>query len=206
MQDRTEKKGTRGRPREFDPAAALAQATDVFWTQGLAATSLADLAAAMSMNRPSIASAFGDKETIYRQALDGFADATKAHVAAVLSEHDDLRDALTAFYRAALEVYFASDPAPGCFVMCTAPAEALSHPQVRNDLQKLLGDLDGILAARFERAKRDRQLPAGMEPRAAARIAQGVLHSIAIRARAGSSRASLRRMADDAVRLLAGGR
>ena len=59
----------RGRPRAYDPDAALKAARDVFWVKGYAATSLDDIAEATGMNRPSLYAAFGDKEAIYLAAL-----------------------------------------------------------------------------------------------------------------------------------------
>jgi AcrR family transcriptional regulator len=203
MQDGTkETNRPRGRPPEFDEETALGRATEVFWSRGLAATSLSDLAVAMDMNRPSIANAFGDKEALYRETLARFIDQLKAEVSAVLFEEHSLDRALMAFYRGALDVYFSSKPAPGCFVMCTAPVEAIEHPQVRADLKRLIGELDGALARRFEQAKQDGQFSTKRDSAAAAKMTQAVLHSLAIRARSGASKASLMRMASDAVAIL----
>ena len=193
----------RGRPRKFDPDIVLARATGLFWAQGFSATSLDELAAAMGMNRPSIANAFGDKEAIYRETLARFATGVKAAATASLAAESDLAASLTSFYYAALEVYFTSEPAPGCFVMCTAPVEAVEHPQVRESLQRLIGEIDDVLAARFARAHEDGQFSDG-DPKEAAKMAQAILHSLAIRARSGASKASLRKMARSAAQVLAG--
>ena len=58
----------RGRPRAFEADTALAQAMDVFWSDGFAATSLDDISAATGLNRPSLYGAFGDKRALYLQA------------------------------------------------------------------------------------------------------------------------------------------
>ena len=63
---------SRGRPRQFNEDEALGAAMQLFWVQGLSATSLDELAAAMQMNRPSIYNAFGNKDDIYRKALARF--------------------------------------------------------------------------------------------------------------------------------------
>jgi AcrR family transcriptional regulator len=195
----------RGRPPQFDPAAALGAATGVFWSRGFAATSLADLAGAMGMNRPSIANAFGDKEELYRTTLAGFADQLKAEVSGLLSQPTNLKTALTRFYGSALDVYFSSSPAPGCFVMCTAPVEAIEHPGVREDLRQLIAELDGVLAVRFERAKGEGDFPVDADAKLAAQMTQALLHSIAIRARSGASKTSLRKMATRAIEVLLAG-
>ena len=139
------------------------------------------------MRRPSVANAFGDKPALYRRALARFADRARAGASAGLAE-PDLERALAAFYLAALDVYFSRDPARGCFVMCTAPAAALAHPEVRADLLGVVRDLDTALTRRFT-------LAGDSEPAISARLAQAVLHSLAIRARAGEPKAALRRLA-----------
>ena len=187
-----------GRPRLFDEDAALDRALELFWQRGLAATSLDDLAGAMGLRRPSVANAFGDKQALYRRALARFADRARAGAAAAFAE-PDLARALERFYLDALDVYCASDPPAGCLVVCTAPAAALVHPEVRADLLRVVRDLDAALGRRFAQAG-DR------EPADSAKLAQAVLHSLAIRARAGESKAALRRLARAAaIRLSAAG-
>src|SRR3954451_10999173 len=62
----------RGRPRAFDPDAALDAALAVFWRKGFEGTSLPDLTEAMGINRPSLYAAFGNKEELFRKALDRY--------------------------------------------------------------------------------------------------------------------------------------
>ena len=176
-----------GRPRLFDEDAALERALELFWERGLAATSLDDLAAAMGMRRPSLANAFGDKQSLYRRALARFAGRARAGAAEAFAE-PELAGALERFYLAALDLYCAREPAAGCMVVCTAPAAALVHPEVRADLLAVVRDLDAALARRFAQAE-------DAEPAISAKLAQAVLHTLAIRARAGESKASLRRLA-----------
>ncbi|WP_029003465.1 TetR/AcrR family transcriptional regulator [Azorhizobium doebereinerae] len=63
---------SRGRPRAFDRAAALAEATRLFWRKGYAATSIADLTEAMGIGSPSLYAAFGSKEALYAEALEHY--------------------------------------------------------------------------------------------------------------------------------------
>lgn len=192
----------RGRPRQFDAGAVLERATGVFWSRGLSTTTLDELCTATGLVRPSIANAFGDKQNLYRLALARFSEQVRGQVAEVLASSDDLATALRRFYSSALDVYCAQSPALGCFVMCTAPVEAVAHPEVREQLSSLIADLDEVLRDRFAKARRDGQLAASADAAALARLAQSVLHSLAIRARSGASKPSLRRLAGDAVKLL----
>src|SRR5690349_21725499 len=61
-----------GRPRAFDPDAALDRAMYVFWAKGYEGASLSNLTRAMRINRPSLYAAFGNKQQLFRKALDRY--------------------------------------------------------------------------------------------------------------------------------------
>src|ERR1700745_4268634 len=61
-----------GRPRAFDPDAALDRAMHVFWAKGYEGASLSNLTRAMRINRPSLYAAFGNKEQLFRKVLDRY--------------------------------------------------------------------------------------------------------------------------------------
>jgi len=63
-----------GRPRAFDMDQALDQALHVFWEKGYAGTSITDLTEAMGINPPSLYAAFGNKEKLFKKALDRYED------------------------------------------------------------------------------------------------------------------------------------
>src|SRR5882762_10432556 len=75
-----------GRPRAFDADVALERAMHVFWKKGYEGASLANLTAAMGINRPSLYAAFGNKEALFRKAMDRYVDRTAAHVREALGE------------------------------------------------------------------------------------------------------------------------
>jgi len=192
----------RGRPKLYDSNSALDAAGAVFWSKGFNGTSLDDLATAMSMNRPSIYRAFGDKETIYRQTLARFSDHMEAAFRRTLLGEPELRTGLRKFYREAVDTYTGNDGALGCLVMCTAPAAATSHPQVQSDLLSIIQQIDAKVLRRVEQAQAEGQINTSQDPKQLAKLVQGVLHSLAIRARAGESKASLRKFADSVVAII----
>src|SRR5712691_10745556 len=63
-----------GRPRAFDMDQALERALQVFWRKGYEASSLADLTEAMGINPPSLYAAFGNKEGLFRKAVDRYVE------------------------------------------------------------------------------------------------------------------------------------
>ncbi len=195
-------KRPRGRPRQFDEAAALEAAGGVFWENGFSGTSLDDLAAAMGMNRPSIYGAFGDKESLYRRALAQFGARMEAALQQTLHAKDDVRNALASFYREALNVYLSGPQPKGCLVMSTAVAACVSHPEIQTDLLGVIKNLDKNLQSRFQQGIDSGQLAADFDSTARAAIAQSILHSLSLRARAGDTKSNLNRLITSGVELV----
>lgn len=180
-----EKRG-RGRPRSYDPGTALDAALNAFWARGFSATSLDDISAATGMNRPSLYAAFGDKKSIYRKSLDRYNQAFLGELEAALFAGAGLEADLVGFYAAALSVYRSGpDAALSCATICTATAEAAAHSDIRSDLADVLDRIDVILATRFEHARRQGDLGPSGEPERLGQLAAAILHSLAVRVRAG---------------------
>jgi AcrR family transcriptional regulator len=193
----------RGRPRSYDPDRALAGALDTFWDNGFAATSLDMLSDVTAMKRPSLYAAFGDKQEIYLKALARYHGVVRESFAGALERDGPVREALAGYLAAAIDLYTSTAAKPrGCFTVCTAAVEAPNNPAIRAALAAALDRGDSSIERRLRRAKAAGELAEGVEPLAVARLFAAVLHSLAIRARAGASRRQLQAMARQAVRQL----
>jgi TetR/AcrR family transcriptional regulator, copper-responsive repressor len=203
MRSRTNIMSKRGRPIKYDPETALASARDVFWAAGFAASSLDALSEATGMNRPSLAAAFGDKEALYLATLERYRDDAVAGLQATLSGAKPLRKELAEVYAKSIDVYLASkDAARGCLLIGTASVEAVHRPIVRRVLSESLGAFTAVIEERLRRAVKAGELPKGADPAALAEIVSAVMHSLAVRARAGEPRKALERLARTAVDLI----
>jgi AcrR family transcriptional regulator len=189
----------RGRPRQFDEDSALNGAMSLFWQKGLSATSLDELAVAMNMNRPSIYNAFGNKHDIYRRSLARFCGQLDKGFEATIASSSSIKTGLVAFFDMAIEVYCGGEAQMGCLMICTAPSEALSHPEVGEDLKGLIQRLDSKIANSLEKAQREGELCKSLQPKLAAKMLQATLHTLALRARTGESKTSLRKLGRYAV-------
>jgi TetR/AcrR family transcriptional regulator, copper-responsive repressor len=194
----------RGRPRKFDPDDALDRALAVFWDAGFAGASLDALGAATGLNRPSLYLAFGDKRALYRAAMRRYAETTLAALERVLSRRP-LRAALQHTYARAIAFYSAGDRgARGCFLIGTALTEAVGDADVREAFLHDLRDADRAFETRFAAARQEGELPAGAPAAGLAGVAAAVLHTIAVRARAGAAAAEMEAIAGAAVALICG--
>ena len=193
---------TRGRPRQYDREQVLASVLSLFSEKGYSATSLDEISEAMNMSRPSIYNAFGDKESIYLHAMDSFRKQMRRAVGKYLDSEYDLETALVNTYLSALKVYFSSQPAQGCFIFCTGPAEVINQPVIKEKISDTLIEVDEFFQVLFTNAQEQGDYPKNMDASNAGKLAQGVLHTIALRGRAGESQASLKRFIEFTVPVL----
>jgi len=114
-----------------------------------------------------------------------------------------LADALSGLFERALSLYLPEGkPARGCFLVGTAGTEAVADAAVRAKLGAALRGIDRAFEARMRHAQQQGELDAAADPALLARVATGVLHTLAVRARAGDARASLQATADAVVGLI----
>jgi AcrR family transcriptional regulator len=182
----------RGRPRAYDPDQALRHATETFWDQGFAGASLDDLSAATGMNRPSLYGAFGDKQALFRTALDAYMDRSRQTMIQAFRAEGTLRQKLDRVYHAALGFYMSGDVGGrGCFLVSAGLGQAVVDPAVRDVVADGLHELDRGFERLFSRAHERGELAPGADHAALARVAGVMINALSVRARAGETRAQL---------------
>jgi TetR/AcrR family transcriptional regulator, copper-responsive repressor len=192
----------RGRPRAYDHDDALNRATRAFWRAGYAATSLDALTEATQMNRPSLYAAFGDKHALYATTLERYIEMGRREMEATL-DAPSLESALMAVYDRSLTMYFpTAGAARGCFLIGTAVTEAMNDADVRERLGRGLREFDRLFERRLRRARDDGEIDPNADPVALAGVASALLHTLALRSRAGDSHAKLRNTARQGVALI----
>lgn len=189
----------RGRPREFDPALALAGASEIFLRFGYSGASLNELARAMQLNKPSLYAAFGDKRELFLGVLKERYRRVAVRYRAAFDQGRTLEEALRNVFEQAVEVCLGEGGPPGCPIASAAATEALEDEAIRDATRRYRERTDKGLAQWIESKLEPKHAPADR----IARLANGVLYDIALRARVGQSRAKLREIARDAAHVLA---
>src|ERR1700687_480877 len=105
-----------GRPRSFDLGKALDAGMLVFWRKGYEGASLSDLTRAMGINRPSLYAAFGDKEALFRKALDRYDEGPAAYVREALKQ-PTVRAVTEQLLRGAAKLSTDPHHPPGCLMV-----------------------------------------------------------------------------------------
>ncbi|MEX6702396.1 TetR/AcrR family transcriptional regulator [Peribacillus frigoritolerans] len=107
------------RQREFDEEKALDDAMLLFWEKGYKATSLSDLTAKMGIQRPSLYSAFGDKEKLFEAALRKYTKLHASHIRKKLQNNLSVKEAFHTFFEDLVEEEYKDSPNKGCFCINT---------------------------------------------------------------------------------------
>lgn len=196
----------RGRPRTFEPEIALGRALEAFRDTGFAATSLDDLSAAMGINRPSLYSAFGDKRELFLKAYARYRREVRERFARAFAPDLTLRQSLEGVLGTALALYTEGANGPqGCFTVMTAGSEAMVDAEIRETVQRALGNTDWALTAVFERAIGRGELPADTDVALAVQIVSTAIVTLAVRARARFPRGELESFCARAIDLVCSG-
>jgi AcrR family transcriptional regulator len=189
----------RGRPRAFDPDAALERAMHVFWAKGYEGASLSDLTRAMRINRPSLYAAFGNKEELFRKVLDRYMNGPLAYFGKALAA-PKARDVIEQIFFGAANM--PSDPRTpaGCLVVQGALACGDAAGSVRKEIAARRVAAKVALRRRLQRAKREGDLPSNADPAELSSYVMTVLHGMAVQGADGANQDHLQRVADIALR------
>src|SRR6202140_522619 len=190
-----------GRPRAFDIDRALDQALRVFWEKGYEGSSLSDLTKAIGINRPSLYAAFGNKEALFRKALDRYLDGPAAYVQEALKE-PSARAVVERLLRGAADLNTAQHNPGGCLTVQGALACGEAGDAIRQELAAYRAAGEAALRRRFQRAKAEGDLPATVNPADLARYVATIVYGMAVQAASGASRDKLQNVVEMALRTL----
>jgi AcrR family transcriptional regulator len=189
----------RGRPRSFDRDAALEQAVHVFWEHGYETTSVADLTRAMGIGPPSLYAAFGDKRTLFEEAVESYVHAYGGFIGRALEEEPTARAAIRRVLREAAVEYTMPGRPHGCLVISGATNHSEGTAEVADQLrcmreqniQRLESRIRADMAAGLAAPETD---AAGL-----ARFIGAVLQGMSQQSRDGVGREELLTLADTAM-------
>jgi AcrR family transcriptional regulator len=186
----------RGRPRAFDMDQALHRAMLLFWRKGYLGTSLSDLTDAMGINRPSLYTAFGNKESLFRRALDHYARGPSSYLTTALQQPTARAVVERLFYGV---VDLLTDPRTPTTCLWVHGALSCGDDPLRKEFAAQRAAGLAQLRTRFKRSISNGDLPPDSDANKLARYVQTVNFGLTVQASTGATRKELLRVIEIAL-------
>lgn len=192
----------KGRPREFDRETALRVALEMFWKRGFEPTSVADLCTAMDIKPPSLYATFGNKATLFLEAVRHYEDVYWKDVSVRFRNERDIYKAVRDFFRDAARILLSPDTPCGCMVVLAAVNIAEDEKDIIASIREMRLDTKRMFAERLRQAISDGQIPADTDVPSLAGALNAILEGLSLQARDNIFQSELMAMAAHAVRML----
>lgn len=190
--------------KTFDLDEATDKALQVFWKKGYEATSMADLIAAMQINKGSLYNAFGSKKALFDRALARYDQQNRAKRLAELRTWEDPVAAIDALFTGLVLDARQTPQGLGCFVVNTAQDLPNLPPEVAEIVKGSLDDIEAFFREMIEKGQRDGAISNAIR---AEETSQGLLSlfvGMRVLSRGASMPETLEAMKASAMRLLHG--
>lgn len=191
-----------GRPREFDQAAVLDAAMQVFWEKGYEATTTEDLCRSTRLGRGSLYNAFGSKHQLYEEAIRRYAETLASAQLAGLAEPGPVRERLRELLLMAIETDLADASRRGCLALNAATEVSGRSGEVAPLVHRQFVDLEQALCHLVTVGQRTGELPADRPPLQVARTFQSTYYGLRVLAKVTDDRGALQDVVDGAIAAL----
>ncbi len=136
-----------GRPKQFDPDAAVDRAVDVFWRKGYGGTTPQDLVDELGIGKGSLYATFGSKRALFDQALERYRQRQADVLGGILDAPGPAKERLRAAMRLIVEMNAADLDRRGCLAVNTAAELAGVDPEATREVRRQFAGTQGSLEA-----------------------------------------------------------
>jgi AcrR family transcriptional regulator len=188
-----------GRPLSFDRDKALQAALLQFWQTGYETTSVAELTHAMGITAPSLYTAFGDKESLFLECLEKYANPGPKTTPELIAEAPSARQAAQQLLELSARWFTQQDAPAGCLVASAASSGSINSQRVRAALKSIRDANRRALQKRAERDIREGHMPKTANAQALASMTMAILQGMSTLARDGVGQKALLDLARTAM-------
>ena len=189
----------RGRPRVFDMDEALDKALGIFWKRGYEGASIAELAEALGINKPSLYAAFGNKEELFKKALSRYVSGPVAFIQEAVNQPTAFEVAQN-FLINAVKFFTDTKHPKGCLIVQAALSVSADSLLVQDLLTKYRYSYEQQLAKRFEKAKEDGDLPTDANAETLAKFLSTLHQGMSVQVSSGASKEELMQIVEFALK------
>ena len=145
--------------KQFDVDQALAKAMQAFWARGYEATSMQDLVTCMGLNRGSLYATFGDKRSLFIQALRHYRTVHLHDWVAALSRAHGPRDTIIAAFDQAIATVVEGGSRDGCLLVNTALELSPHDEEVSEFVSACLIEMEAFFRNTIEHGQAAGEIP-----------------------------------------------
>ena len=190
------------RPKEFEREEALQKALYIFWEKGYEATTLLELLERMSISRSSLYNTFGDKQALFREALNLYLQEFGARRIALLRTATLAKQGIATYFYDHIEVALADTYPGGCFVTNTAATLKTADEQIVDSITQGTDQLEAAFYGLLQRGQETGEIARDKDIQALARLFVGIAYGINVVARVSPNRERLEDMANAAIQTM----
>ena len=188
-----------GRPLSFDRDKALHAALLQFWRTGYETTSVAELTHVMGITAPSLYTAFGDKESLFLECLERYANPGPKTTPELIAEARSARQAAQQLLELSARWFTQQDAPAGCLLASAASSGSVDSQRVRAALKNIRDANQQALKKRAEQDIREGRLPRTTNTQALASMTMAIVQGMSTLARDGAGQKVLLDLARTAM-------
>lgn len=192
---------SRGPDKQFDPNEALEKAMQLFWTNGYAATGLAELQEQMGIGRKSLYDTFGNKQQLFIKALQFYSDTVVRQMFSELNKEGSPLGNVRRLMRM-LQDQHALPESKGCMLGVSMAQCTTSDDKMADVLRRHIKGLEEAFYKTFKRAQEMGELNGNTNIRDLARLFMGIGQGLALVGRVQDSPAVPRSIVNAALAVL----
>jgi TetR/AcrR family transcriptional repressor of nem operon len=172
------------RQKEFDRDEVLHRAMEVFWARGYEGTSIQDLVKQMGINRQSIYDTFGDKHSLFLQALDCYREIHRRKAFEVLDRPGSVKKNLCLLFEQVVDRSLSEKDRRGCFVGNAMSEMAGRCKETASRTCESLASAEKTFQRALQRGKEQGEIPGVRDTRAVARFLYSSLQGLLLLSKA----------------------
>ena len=139
--------------KSFDTEQALTSAMHAFWAYGYESTSMQDLVDCMGVGRGSLYATFGDKRTLFMQALQLYNQKYRRDRINNLTREMTPRESILAVFESIVSVVLEQRRRDGCFLVNTALEMSAHDPEIEQIVKGAFAEMEAFFVKNLNAAK-----------------------------------------------------
>jgi TetR/AcrR family transcriptional repressor of nem operon len=191
-----------GRPKEFDPDVAVADAMELFWTKGYGATTPADLVEGLGIGKGSLYNTFESKRALFERALRLYGEHRIDGLQAALAKPGPVKVRLQAALERIASPGHADGRRRGCLAVNTATELGESDEAAMTIVRGVFDRMEKLLQSVIEEGQQSGELAAEHDARELASLMLTTILGMTVVARSADRTGRARRVVRAAMALL----